>query len=116
MDRIKKYLDFVGVNYYFAERHFGFGLRGENLEKQRSDLGWDMQPARLENALSEMWFRYKLPVMVTENGLADSSDKYRKWWLGETLKVLIKLKKKGVGLFGYIHWSLLDNHPKDHLL
>ena len=109
VDRIKKYLDFVGVNYYFAQRHFGLGLTADNLDKNRNDLGWEMQPARLENVVNEMWFRYKLPVMITENGVADSGDKYRKWWLGETLKVLIKLKKKGVGLFGYIHWSLLDN-------
>ena len=47
--------------------------------------------------------------MITENGVADSTDKYRKWWIGETLKELIKLKKKGVNLIGYIHWSLLDN-------
>lgn len=109
VDRVKKYLDFVGVNYYFAQRHFGLGLAADNADKNRSDLGWDMQPARLENAVHEMWCRYKLPIMITENGVADAADKYRKWWIGETLKVLIKLKKKGVGVFGYIHWSLLDN-------
>ncbi len=109
VDRTKKYLDFIGVNYYFAQRHFGLGLNADNLDKNRSDLGWEMQPARLENAVHEMWCRYKLPVMITENGVADSGDKYRKWWIGESLKAMIKLKKKGVALFGYIHWSLLDN-------
>lgn len=109
LDRIKKYLDFIGINYYLAERHFGFGLHGNNPDRHRNDMGWDMQPARLENAVYEVWCRYKLPVLITENGVADSGDKYRKWWIAETLKVLIKMKKKGVGLFGYIHWSLLDN-------
>jgi beta-glucosidase len=109
LDRIKKYLDFVGVNYYFAERHFGFGWHGNNPDKNRNDLGWSMEPARISNVVNEIWCRYKLPVIITENGVADSSDKYRKWWIGETLKEIIKLKKRGVNLFGYIHWSLLDN-------
>ncbi len=109
LDRIKKYLDFVGVNYYFANRHSGFGLHGDNPDKERSDMGWDLQPARMEKVVSDIWHRYKLPVMITENGLADSGDKYRKWWLGETLKVMIKLKHKSVGVIGYIHWALIDN-------
>jgi beta-glucosidase len=109
LDRTKKYLDFIGINYYFAERHFGFGFHGTNPDKHRNDLGWSMEPARISNVVNDIWCRYKLPVMITENGVADSTDKYRKWWIGETLKELIKLKKKGVGLIGYIHWSLLDN-------
>ncbi len=109
LDRTKKYLDFVGVNYYFAERHFGFGFHGINPDRHRSDIGWSMDPSRISNVVNDIWCRYKIPVMITENGVVDSSDKYRKWWISETLKEIIKLKKKGVGLFGYIHWSLLDN-------
>jgi len=109
LDRIKKYLDFVGVNYYFADRHYGFGFFGKNPDRNRNDMGWSMEPARISNAVYSIWCRYRLPTMITENGVADSTDKYRKWWIGETLKELIKLKKKGVNLIGYIHWSLLDN-------
>jgi len=109
LDRTKKYLDFIGVNYYFAERHFGFGFHGNNPDRLRNDLGWSMEPMRISNVVNDIWCRYRLPVMVTENGVADSSDRYRKWWIGETLKAMIRLKKKGVGLMGYIHWSLLDN-------
>ena len=68
-----------------------------------------MQPARIENVINRVWEKYKLPILITENGLADGKDKYRKWWLAETLKAMIKLKRSGVGLFGYCHWSLLDN-------
>lgn len=109
LDRIKKYLDFVGINYYFADRHYGFGMFGKNPDRNRNDMGWSMEPARISNVAHEIWCRYKLPVIITENGVADSTDKYRKWWISETLKEIIKLKKKGVGLIGYIHWSLLDN-------
>ncbi|MDQ5913940.1 MAG: beta-glucosidase [Patescibacteria group bacterium] len=109
LDRTKKYLDFIGLNYYFAERHFGFGLHANNPDKNRNDIGWSMEPARISNVVHDIWCRYKLPIMITENGVADSGDKYRKWWIAETLKEIIKLKKKGVGLIGYIHWSLLDN-------
>ena len=109
LSRTKRHLDFIGVNYYFAERHYGFGLGSDNPDKNRNDLGWDMQPARIENVINRVWEKYKLPILITENGLADGKDKYRKWWLAETLKAMIKLKRSGVGLFGYCHWSLLDN-------
>lgn len=109
LDRIKKYLDFIGINYYFANRCFGFGMSFNNPDKKRSDLGWDMQPAKIGQLVEDVWRRYNLPIMITENGLADSKDKYRKWWIAETLKEMIKLKRKKVGLFGYCHWSLLDN-------
>ncbi len=53
--------------------------------------------------------RFHLPIIITENGLADSKDQYRKWWLDETFEAMRKAIKKGVDLRGYLHWSLVDN-------
>ena len=33
----------------------------------------------------------------------------RQWWLKETMLSLITIRKAGVELIGYFHWSLLDN-------
>ena len=30
--------------------------------------------------------KYKLPIYITENGLADTEDKQRAWFIKETLK------------------------------
>lgn len=109
LDRIRKSIDFIGINYYFADRIYGLSLKGNNPDVKRSDLGWDMQPAMIEGVLNDIWSRYKLPILITENGLADAKDKKRRWWIGETMKALARAKKSGVGLIGYLHWSLLDN-------
>ena len=55
------------------------------------------------------WMRYHKPIMVTENGVADADDKYRQWWLKETMQALMTSRKSGVDIIGYLHWSLLDN-------
>jgi beta-glucosidase len=47
--------------------------------------------------------------MVTENGLADSQDAHRRWWLEETIIAMERALSEGVEVIGYQHWSLLDN-------
>ena len=107
LNRVKRKLDFIGVNYYFTNRFLGYKVHNEN-EKQ-SDLGWDMQPQNIEFVLERLWEKYKLPIIVTENGVADRDDEHRKWWISQTLLAMHKALQKGVKLEGYLHWSLLDN-------
>ena len=57
----------------------------------------------------EPWSRFKKPIYITENGLADNDDQYRRWWIEETLVAMQKAISEGVDLRGYFHWSLLDN-------
>lgn len=109
--RVAKYSDFLAVNYYGSNRVYGY--RAHNPNERLSDLGWDMQPERLLYVLKEMDARYGLPVMISENGLADSRDAYRKWWLTETIKAMHGALKDDVKLIGYLHWSLLDNFEWD---
>ena len=110
LDRIRKHLDFIGLNYYFANRIYGISiLKPNNPDQKRNDMGWDMQPAMIEGVVEDLWDRYKKPILITENGLADAKDKRRTWWIKETMTALAKSSKKGVSLIGYLHWSLLDN-------
>lgn len=107
---IKKFIrhcDFLGVNYYFTNRVYG--TRIHNPDRELSDLNWDMHPADIEFVLERLCRKYKLPILITENGLADAEDHYRKWWLQETLMALQRAIKGGVKLMGYMHWSLMDN-------
>ena len=57
--------------------------------------------------------RYRLPIMITENGLADGTDSQRQWWLTETIKAMHEVLKRDIKLIGYLHWSLLDNFEWD---
>ena len=73
------------------------------------DLGWYMEPATLSDVMVKLWLRYRKPIMITSTGVADSKDQYRQWWLGETMKAVVSARKAGADIFGYVHWSLLDN-------
>ena len=68
-----------------------------------------MEPEGLYPLLLSAWGRYKKPIFVTENGLADAKDEYRRWWLEETIVAMERALSEGVDLRGYFHWSLLDN-------
>lgn len=108
LKRIRNHQDFVGINYYFTDYYKGLANR-DNPHVPVSDLGWYMEPEGLYPLLVRTWARFKKPIFVTENGLADGSDEYRRWWIEETIVAMEKAISEGVDLRGYYHWSLLDN-------
>lgn len=108
MERIKRYQDYTGFNYYFTDYYQGLGRR-ENPTVPLNDLGWYMEPEGLYPLLLRCWTRFKKPVFVLENGVADSQDAHRRWWLEETMVAMERALSEGVDLRGYFHWSLLDN-------
>ena len=111
LKRSLKSSDFIGVNYYFSNRVYGYRIH--NPDERLSDLGWNMEPGHLRYVLEDLDERYNKPIIVTENGLADASDSQRGWWLTETIQALWQAKQAGVDIRGYIHWSLIDNFEWD---
>lgn len=112
LDRIKRHSDFLGLNYYFSDRFYGYKVHNPN--DRVSDIGFDMQPHNIQFVLERLHKRYKLPIIITENGCADKDDEHRKWWLSQTLLAMHKALQNGVQLEGYLHWSLLDNFEWDY--
>lgn len=106
--RIRRHQDFVGFNYYFTDYYTGM-LKRKNPEVPKSDLGWYMEPEGIYPILLRIWAHYKKPIFITENGLADENDAYRRWWVEETIVAMERAISEGVDLRGYFHWSLLDN-------
>lgn len=109
--RVRRHSDYLAINYYFARRIYGYRAHDPYLKV--SDLGWDMQPDKLQYLLEDVAERYRLPIMITENGLADGADSQRQWWLTETIKAMHEALKRDIKLIGYLHWSLLDNFEWD---
>lgn len=128
--RIRHEQDFVGMNYYFTDYYKGFvhknpdqepsddqelreqqlpGVQRANPKAPVNDLRWYMEPEGLYPLLIRAWVRFKKPIIVTENGLADMHDQYRRWWLEETIVAMERALSEGVDLRGYFYWSLLDN-------
>jgi beta-glucosidase len=59
--------------------------------------------------LLKKFSKYKKPIIILENGLADASDRYRANFIKEHLYYIYQAMEEGVDVRGYFHWSLLDN-------
>lgn len=107
LKRVVKHCDYLGVNYYYSARVFGYRIH--NPEEHLSDLGWEVSPANIQFALERLYDKYSKPILITENGIADADDDLRKWWLQQSVVAMKLAMQRGVDLIGYLHWSLLDN-------
>lgn len=112
LNNIKDHSDFIGLNYYFHNRlrtsfKYPFVFT-ENENKVTTDLGWEYYPTGIYKVLLELK-KYNLPIIITENGLADAKDKLRQKFIKEHLKNVHRAIREGADVRGYLHWSLLDN-------
>lgn len=104
--KVIKQCDFLGVNYYFSNRVYGYRIH--NPDQKMSDLHWDLHPGDIQYTLERLHQKYNIPIIITENGLADAQDDQRQWWITQTLVGMQKAVASGVQLQGYLHWSLID--------
>lgn len=110
-------LDYLGLNYYCDDLvRFRLGaarsLFAENLADPalpHSTFGWSIDPDGLRRVLEDLWQRYRLPILVTENGVADEDDELRSGFLRDHLAAVADAMASGVDVRGYLHWSSMDN-------
>lgn len=111
-------LDFAGINYYSRlhlrcpgrQRLVGDFRYLDRAGGGLTDNGWEIVPADLEPLIVEA-SKHGLPIVITENGLADGHDLHRARFLHEHVSILEKLRDDhGIDVHGYFHWSLLDNY------
>lgn len=129
--------DFIGMNYYYTstvrmprdsvEREgLGYGLprsyeRVANTHLKRTGFGHEIDPVGLRNTLREVYSRYRLPVIVTENGLGADDvlerdeegneavhDPYRIAYLRAHVEQIRLAIEDGVPVAGYCPWSAVD--------
>lgn len=110
--RVRKQSDFLAVNYSQAFRMYGTRAHNSELLEQ-NDLGWDMQPELLEDLLKDLWEQHRLPIMITENGVADAEDSRRIDWLKASISAMHRALESGVRVIGYQYASLLDSFEWD---
>ena len=120
LKKIKRHMNFIGVNYYFHTRirrsKKGFfkletiDIREE--DREASDMNWEVYPQGIFEALLALR-HFKMPVYVTENGIATTNDHKRIRFLIGHLKEVYHAIQAGVDVQGYFYWSLLDNFEWD---
>lgn len=97
-----------------SEEGFYYGVDNPNLEF--TEFGWQIDPLGFKITLKEIYDRYGLPLLVSENGLGaydrvtnnTVEDDYRIGYLKEHIEQLRAAVDEGVEVIGYCPWSAID--------
>lgn len=113
----KDSFDFIGLNYYtrsFLKFRFNRKKMLEILitesKNGHSDMNWEIYPEGLYRALCFIKKYSNKPIYITENGIADYTDKKREAFIRDHIAVINKALEDGFDIKGYYYWSLLDNY------
>ncbi len=129
--------DFIGFNYYSTltvkwsngdeVETFGHDQQRVRMESEvyvgaanknmtQTEFGWEIDPDGLRATMREIYTRYRLPLIITENGVAASEkledgkihDQYRIDYLRRHIEQLKLVMSDGVEVMGYCPWSAID--------
>ncbi|MDR6748396.1 6-phospho-beta-glucosidase [Bacillus pumilus] len=90
---------------------------GNNPFLSKNAFGWEIDPVGFRSTMREIYDRYQLPLIITENGLGafdkleeDGSiqDDYRIDYLEKHIEQIKWAITDGVEVFGYCPWSAID--------
>lgn len=118
MKIISEPIDFLGMNIYLGGRISASGAVQPKVGFDQTAIGWEMTPEALYWGPKFYYERYKLPVYITENGMANTDvvsedgnvhDPQRIEFLRRYIKELKRAADDGVDIRGYFQWSLMDN-------
>ncbi|MBI4394862.1 MAG: glycoside hydrolase family 1 protein [Candidatus Omnitrophica bacterium] len=119
--RRSKTLDFIGLNYYTRSFVHNRGLRipgiygdicpvGHHPDViRRNSLAWEIYPLGFFQLVKD-FSRYKLPILIAENGICTRQDSERSQFIVDHLRELGRAIEWGAPVIGYFYWSLLDNY------
>lgn len=105
--RIHRKCDSIGINYYLHKKF------GDTKIYEKTDMGWDVYPEGLCDALL-MMKRYGKPLWVAEAGIADAADRIRADYIKHLIRCMYVAIEQGADVRGYMYWSLLDNYELAH--
>lgn len=127
--------DYIAFNYYntmtvaayFAkenkiDQQSGFGIPGffqtvTNEHLPLTEFGWPIDPQGFRFTLNEIYSRYHLPVLITENGIGAHDeltedhqihDQYRIDYQKQHIQQMELAIQDGVEVIGYCPWSAID--------
>lgn len=120
--------DIIALNYYKSDVAYssntdqGYQLIANQYTKQ-TKWGWDIDSIGIRYMLHDVYYRYHMPILITENGIAEIEeigsdslveDLYRIDFLRSHLLECKKAIDDGVELIGYCNWSYLDLISTSH--
>lgn len=135
LERLRFDFDFIGLQTYFrmivrfSPADFGNFARevphADRAERNPTDwsgilttMGWEVWPENLYRLLKQFSaYPAVKRIVITENGAAfpdavrdgQVHDRERLRFIQESLEQVLRAKREGVAVDGYLVWSLLDN-------
>lgn len=124
MPLIHQRLDFYGQNIYqghrvrAADHARGFEITAHPPGIAKGANDWPVTPDCLYWAARFLYERYRTPIIITENGMADTDalslngrvhDPARRNYMQRYLLALKRAAEEGADIAGYFYWSLFDN-------
>ena len=117
-------IDFFGFNMYTGDPVTSDGKGGYKvvyhpIGTPKTIMDWNYYPKLMYWVPKMIYERYKLPIMIFENGIAITDivsddkkihDSPRIEFLKQYLKYLKKAYEEGVDIRGYTYWSAYDNY------
>ena len=104
--------DFIGVNYYAPRWVSPSTLMNPSLvgpsPGPTTAMGWSIAPDGLLAILMRLG-RRRMPLLVTENGIATDDEVERAAYIAEHRAALDLARAAGADVRGYFYWSGLDN-------
>ncbi len=113
-------LDFFGYNCYNTKNYEDSAFPNADVYPgmPRTAMNWPITPDALQWAAEFFYERYRLPILITENGMANFDfvmsdgavhDPQRIEYIKAYLDGLSQAMDNGIPVIGYLYWSLLDN-------
>ncbi len=101
--------DFVGVQNYGRMVVGPDGMIPPGDDVETNQMGEEFYPQGLEGAIRYAAQVARVPIYVTENGMATTDDTRRLAYFEEALQGVVNCLQDGIDVRGYFCWSALDN-------
>jgi beta-glucosidase len=104
---IKQYTKSAGQYHYTGKNNFFSAASQDHNTGEDKFLSWEIYAKGMYAFLKD-FSRYKLPILISENGISTNDDTEREVFIVEHLKAVARAMKEGAPVIGYLYWSLLD--------
>lgn len=110
---LKGSLDFIAFNYYTRYLIAADGSQKTRQGVPVTELNWEIYPEGMLKVLrmaNQHAQKMKIPIFISENGLADGDDSQRPAYLVRHMAQIWQGIQEGIPVRGYLHWTLMDNY------
>ncbi|MET4545005.1 beta-glucosidase [Pedobacter africanus] len=126
-ERLTFDFDFIGIQNYFplTIKYNAFipvvqawEVKAKSRKRPHTAMGWEINPGSFYNIIRQFAAYPNIPqLMITENGAAyhdkvinnQVHDQERITYFQQYLAALLKAKREGLNITGYMAWTLMDN-------